>query len=185
MAWVKLDDQAPRNAKLLRAGPSAAWMWVCGIAHCQAHMSEGFIADEALSMIGVTGIARAKKLADVLVSCALFDRVDGGYVVHDYLDFNETREEALARKRSLKAKRAASGRLGGLAKVANRKQTVVADSSPDPTRPDRTKNPLTPFARGRRRKRANGATGGVCGHEPRCESFKACRDRILAESKAS
>lgn len=185
MAWVKLDDQAPRNAKLLRAGPAAAWMWVCGIAHCQAHLSEGFIAEIAIPMIGVTGAERSKKLADVLVICGLFDRVDGGYMVHDYLDFNETKAQALARKTSLSAKRVAAGRAGGLAKVANAKQDVVANPSPDPTRPDlSTKNPPTPF-QGARGKKARGIAGSVCAHEPRCRSFVACRDRTLAESKAS
>lgn len=183
MAWVKLDDQAPRNAKLLKAGPAAAWMWVCGIAHCQAHMSEGFIADIAIPMVGITGAARSLKLADVLVKCGLFDRVDGGYLVHDYLDHNETREEALARKTSLAAKRAASGRAGGLASgvarsnEANGKQRIEAKRSPDPTRPDRIKNPLPPkggFAR-RRRGRKDGVTdGATCQHEPKCRTTTGC-----------
>lgn len=140
MAWVKIDDQAPRNAKLRRAGPSAAWMWVCGIAHCQAQMTGGFIPDISVPDVGVQGTGRSRKLAEVLVTCGLFERVDGGYMVHDYLEHNATREEAIARKITLGAKRAAAGRKGGLAKVANAKQTVVANSSPDPTRPDLTKN---------------------------------------------
>lgn len=138
VAWVKLDDQAPRHAKVLKAGPAAAWMWVCGIAYCQSHMTEGFIHNVALSQIGIDGAVRARRLAGVLVGCGLFDRADGGFMVHDYLDHNETREEALARKVSLGAKRAVAGRAGGLAKVANAKQTLVANPSPDPTRPDLT-----------------------------------------------
>lgn len=146
MAWVKIDDQAPRNKKLLTAGPAAAWMWVCGIAHCQAHLSEGFIAEIAIPMIGVAGAGRSRKLAEVLVGVGLFERVDGGYLVHDYLDFNETREEAVARKTTLAAKRAASGRAGGLksgearreANEAKTKQVIEAKRSPDPTRPDPT-----------------------------------------------
>lgn len=182
MAWVKIDDQAPRNEKLLRAGPAAAWLWLCGIAHGQAQMTEGFIADISLSTIGVTGADRSRKLAEVLVSCGLFERVEGGYQVHDYLEHNETREEALARKVTLGAKRAASGRLGGLAKVANAKQTVVANPSPDPTRPDRTKNPPTPFQGARRYLRADLKEAqrirkmrfGRCEHDPTCEDHIAC-----------
>ncbi len=182
MAWVKIDDQAPRNAKLLKAGPAAAWMWVCGIAHAQAQMTEGFIPDIAIPTIGVTGSERSRKLADVLVTCGLFDRVDGGYMVHDYLEHNETREEALARRVSLGAKRAAAGRAGGLAKVANAKQTVVANPSPDPTRPDRIKNPPTPLRGGRSRKprRHEGNVGSIsCEHEPRCETRSECIERLL------
>lgn len=179
MAWVKIDDQAPRNAKLLRAGPAAAWLWVCGIAHCQAHLSEGFIADVALSMIGVRGAGRARELADRLVACALFDRVDGGYIVHDYLDFNETREEALARKTSLAAKRSVSGRAGGIASgvarsnEANRKQRIEAKRSPDPTRPDLKEPPNPLSAKGGITKRELREAGkirakrfGRCTHDP-------------------
>lgn len=185
MAWVKIDDQAPRNEKLLRAGPAAAWMWLCGIAHGQAQMTEGFIADISLSTIGVTGADRSRKLADVLVRCGLFDRVDGGYQVHDYLEHNETREEALARKVTLGAKRAAAGRAGGLAKVANAKQTVLANPSPDPTRPDRTKNPPTPFQGGRLKraelkvaKNIRAKVYGQCPHDPRCDTYQGCIEAI-------
>ncbi len=186
MAWVKLDDQAPRNAKLLKAGPAAAWMWVCGLAYCQAHTTGGFIPTVAVPMLGIRGSERSHRLVKVLVKCRLFDRKVGGFVVHDYLEFNESREEAIARKAELSAKRAASGRKGGLAKVANAKQTVVANPSPDPTRPDLNKNPLPPkggritrddkkLAKEIRRQRF-----GHCHHDPPCEDGRQCEYVIAA-----
>lgn len=194
MAWVKIDDQAPRNAKLLKAGPAAAWMWVCGIAHCQAQMTEGFIPEIAISTIGVKGDDRSLRLAEVLVECGLFDHVDGGYMVHDYLEHNATREEALARKVTLAAKRASAGRAGGIrsgvtrSNEANRKQTVEAKRSPDPTRPDLKKNPPTPF-QGARVTRADKKLAkeirqkrfGRCHHEPDCEDGAACEAMIAQE----
>jgi hypothetical protein len=98
MAWVKLDDQAPRNSKMLKAGPAACWLWVCGIAHAQSQLTDGFIAVEALPMIGITGIGRVEKLAEQLVAVGLFDRADGGYRVHDYLDHNPSRLSVLAKR---------------------------------------------------------------------------------------
>lgn len=98
MAWVKLDDQAPRNLKMLRAGPAACWFWVCGIAHSQSQLTDGFISTEALPMIGVVGIARAKRLAETLVEAGLFERVEGGYQVHDYLDHNPSRHAVLTKR---------------------------------------------------------------------------------------
>lgn len=197
MAWVRIDDQAPRNAKLLRAGPAAAWMWVCGIAHAQAQMTEGFIPDIAIGTIGIAGAERSRKLANVLVSCGLFDRIDGGYMVHDYLEHNQTREEALARKVTLGAKRAAAGRAGGIQSGIARsheatKQTIEAKRSPDPTRPDLNKNPPTPF-QGARLKRAelkeatelrNRVYGG-CPHEPKCGKTKKCVEAIALSRRAS
>lgn len=49
-------------------------------------------------MIGITGGPRARKLADALVSAGLFDRADGGYLVHDYLDFNPSRVVVLKKR---------------------------------------------------------------------------------------
>ncbi len=108
MAWVKLDDQAPRNSKMLKAGPAACWLWVCGIAHAQSQLTDGFIAIEALPMIGVTGVNRVEKLAEQLVTVGLFERADGGYRVHDYLDHNPSRASVLA-KRAEDAKRKRQG----------------------------------------------------------------------------
>lgn len=99
---------------MLKAGPAACWLWVCGIAHSQSQTTDGFISFEVLPMIGVKGATRCRKLAEMLVSAGLFDRVSGGYAVHDYHAFNATREEALVRRVDLHNKRAIAGRLGGL-----------------------------------------------------------------------
>lgn len=98
MAWVKIDDQAPRKGKMLKAGPAACWLWVCGIAHCQSQLTDGFISFDVLPMIGVAGVTRCRKLAEALVGAGLFERADGGYTVHDYLDHNPTRAAVIARR---------------------------------------------------------------------------------------
>jgi hypothetical protein len=108
MAWVKIDDQAPRNGKMLKAGPAACWLWVCGIAHSQSQLTDGFISVDALPMIGVAGTARAKRLADALVTVGLFDAAEGGYRVHDYLDHNPSKASVLA-KRAEDAERKRAG----------------------------------------------------------------------------
>ena len=116
MAWVKLDDQAPRNLKMLRAGPAACWLWVCGIAHCQSQLTDGFISMEALPMIGIKGVSLVRRLADSLVTVGLFERVEGGYRVHDYLVHNASRSVVLrkraedsARKKPQESSRIPSG----------------------------------------------------------------------------
>jgi len=98
MAWVRLDDQTPRNGKTLKAGPAACWLWVCGIAHSQSQLTDGFISLEALPMIGVSGVARCRRLADTLVAVGLFDRTEGGYQVHDYLDHNPSRTAVMVKR---------------------------------------------------------------------------------------
>lgn len=96
MAWVRIDDQAPRHDKMLKAGPAACWLWVCGIAHAQSQLTDGFISFESLPMIGVAGNVR--KLAERLVAVGLFDRDEAGYRVHHYLALNPSRAEVLAKR---------------------------------------------------------------------------------------
>lgn len=106
MAWVRIDDQAPRHQKFLKAGPSACWLWVCGTAHCQSQLSDGFVSDEALPMIGIP--KGYKSLAGLLVKAGLWERIEGGYRVHDYLDYNKSRQEVL-QKRAEDAQRKRDG----------------------------------------------------------------------------
>lgn len=97
MAWVKLDDQVPLHEKMLKAGPAACWLWVCGIAHGQAKLTDGHISDLALPMIGVP--KGYKDLAETLCRVGLFERVDGGFKVHDYHDHNDSRETVLRKRK--------------------------------------------------------------------------------------
>lgn len=187
MGWVRIDDQVPRNAKILRAGPAASWLWVCGIAHCQAQLTDGFIAEEVLPLIGVVGRARAIRLAAQLVTVGLFERVDGGYRIHDYHDHNWTKEEAIEHGAHLSNVRAAAGRKGGLAKagkLANGWQPVLAKSSP--IQSNGNIPPIAPHGgRARRKNRGYRVEGRTCQHAPRCESFAACTARTVQEAKDS
>jgi hypothetical protein len=148
MAWVRLDDQAPRNEKILRAGPAASWLWVCGIAHAQSQLTDGFISEVALPLIGVKGHALAKRLAEDLVAAGLFDRADSGYLVHDYLDYNPSRAvvfakraEDAARKRFTDSTRTPAGIQpdsgGPRARVPSHPIRTVPKNTEGPTEPAR------------------------------------------------
>lgn len=145
MAWLRIEDAVTEHRKHLQAGPAACWLWVCGIAYCQRQLSDGFIPKEALPVIGISqGVTR---LAARLVSVGLFDAVEGGFLVHDYHDYNDTREEAHQRRADLGAVRAKAGRLGGLRSAQTRQakheatpqqqgqQLAEANRSPIPSLP--------------------------------------------------
>ena len=74
MAWVRIEDAVTEHRKHLKAGPAACWLWVCGIAYCQRQLSDGFIPDEAIPMIGVP--KGVKPLVDRLVAVGLFEKVE-------------------------------------------------------------------------------------------------------------
>lgn len=95
MPWLKLDDQITHHVKFLRAGSSASWLWICCLAHCQRQLTDGFIPTEACHLLGMPDWKRNMKR---LVDAQLVHVVAGGYHLHDYLDYNSSRADVLARR---------------------------------------------------------------------------------------
>jgi len=205
MAWVTVDDQVPRHHKMLTAGPAACWLWVCALAHCQSLLTDGFIADAALPMIGVPGAARVKRLAETLVSVGLFERGVDGYIVHDYHQHNATAAEARLHRARISERRAESGRIGGIRSGIERRRTNEAtkqnrSNAPKqneaPSHPIPYKNPPTPLADAKGeaprltralKKRAEEVLRlrfGACRHEPTCENHAECIDATAMELAA-
>lgn len=114
MAWVRLDDLMPEHPKVLKAGPLAAWLHVCALAYCNRHLTDGRIpagkvgALADLDEFGTT----CRDQADRLVKAGMWGRTADGFVIHDYHDFQPSREEVEERR----AKRSAAGRKGAEAR---------------------------------------------------------------------
>ena len=93
MTWVKIDDLFPDHPKVRWAGTAAAWLYVAGLCYCARYLTDGFIADVSLAGLGQYGKSRARTLAAKLVEVGLWERVDGGHRVHDYLQWNRSKAE--------------------------------------------------------------------------------------------
>ena len=137
MAWVRIEDVVTEHPKHLQAGPAACWLWICGIAYCQRQLSDGFIPIQALPVLGIAKGVQA--LADRLVSVGLFDVVQGGYRVHDYHEFNDTREEALQRREAVRAQRRHAGIASGRSRLVQRNSNGAVERTlnPIPSHPSR------------------------------------------------
>lgn len=108
MAHIRVETSVPRHRKFLAAGPDAAWLWLCGVCYCQDGLTDGHIPAVALPMLGVP-MAKAKRLAGVLVTVGLWEVAADGWTVHDYLDHNNDADYV----RSVRESRAEGGKLGG------------------------------------------------------------------------
>lgn len=97
MAWLKIDDRVRTHPKIVEAGPAASWVWFCGICYCREHLTDGFIADKMLPTL-VPGMSSLKKAAAVLVTAGLWHRVERGYAVHDFLQWNPSKAEVEAQR---------------------------------------------------------------------------------------
>jgi hypothetical protein len=117
MAWVKLDDHFAEHPKIATAGPLAGWLHVCALCYCNRHLTDGFIPARVVGTLAdfagindeASGEANPKQLASILLDVGLWEEDEGGYRIHDYLEYNPSREEVIATRE----KRAEAGRIGG------------------------------------------------------------------------
>lgn len=108
MAWVRIDDHIDEHPKIQAAGPLGLALFVSGLAYCNRNRTDGFIpASKAAVLLGPSG---AGQVIAALVAAGLWRRVDGGFWVHDYLDYQLSREQ-IEKERSRTAQRQAAFRL--------------------------------------------------------------------------
>jgi hypothetical protein len=123
--WVKLADTFPYHPKVLAVGPEAGWLYVCGLCHCSAHLTDGFIA--ASAMPHLTPLKRPERLAARLVAERLWDAVDGGWSVHDYTTQQRTRAEVEHQREQARGRAKKSREVRAL--MSQRTETERADTS--------------------------------------------------------
>ena len=178
MSWLKIDDQFPDHPKVVEAGPLASWLHVCGMAYCARYLTDGFIPGGQVKKLA--DVDDAPGLAEKLLKAGLWDRVDSGFQVHDYLKYNPSAEQVKATRKA----RAESGRIGGLQSArskeeansqasaeantqanapANEKQSDKQNSTPSPS-PSPSPNPVpkeesaTPPPKRRRKRKTDPRT---------------------------
>ncbi len=137
MAWVKLDDTFFGNPKVIEAGRDARDLYIAGLCYCNRHLTDGLILVGALSRIAAEAeIKNARGCSERLVTVGLWEREDGGFRVHDYLEYQPRRERTLA-DRAATAKRQADWRERNRNGVSNGDITplVTPSVTPTPSRP--------------------------------------------------
>lgn len=91
MPWVKLDDALMDNPKVLAAGGDATLLWLASIMWSSRNLTDGHVPEAIVTRL--TDRKNASALAKKLVEVGLWDKATDGYVVHDYLDHQRSREE--------------------------------------------------------------------------------------------
>lgn len=103
MAWVRIHDGAMHHPKVIGMfdwrDPFHVWVW--GMSYCQSHLTDGFVTADAVPQNG-------RKAAAALVTRRLWEAADGGWIVHDYLDWNDSRETVMKKRTEAKDRMAAS-----------------------------------------------------------------------------
>jgi len=143
MAWIKLDENFADHPKIAQLDPSSGWLWVCALAYCNRHRTDGRIPVAMLSRI--SSVSVASRSAKRLEAVGLWSRVGHEFVVHDYLDYQPSAAELYEKSK----KRSDAGRRGGQAKAKQVASTVHKPvparpvyTEPDPTRENKHPQPV-------------------------------------------
>lgn len=107
MTWVNLDDKMPEHPKVDGLSDGAFRLHVAGICYCNRHLTDGIVTVDRLTRL----IPKYKKayLDELLARMVWIEIADSSaYEIHDYLDWNKSREEVESRR----AVRSESGKKG-------------------------------------------------------------------------
>jgi hypothetical protein len=98
MPWVRIDDQFPDHPKVVAAGQAAAWLYVTGLCYCNRMLTDGFIPADQVARLVPYGAKLAPKLVEVGLWTVTTRQDAEGYDVHDYHEYQPTREQVLAER---------------------------------------------------------------------------------------
>ena len=109
MTWFKLDDDFFAHPKVLEAGNAAIGLFARLGSWCSKHNHQGHVPTIVATSSGT------RREIDALIRAGMLEPTDGGYLIHDFNDYNPTAEQVA----EVKAKRAEAGRRGGKQKASN------------------------------------------------------------------
>lgn len=102
MSWVKLDDKFyshPKVASIENKMLEAVGLHTLALSWSAAQLTDGFIPrPQAARLAG----GNVDDLISALLQAGLWDNSERGYQIHDYLDYNPSREQVLAQREAQK-----------------------------------------------------------------------------------
>ena len=112
MPWARFDDGFPGHRKVRRLTDGAYRLHTTAICHCAHDLTDGRVTPEDIE--DMPSIRQSEKRIAELIKRDLWSVVSDGWMIHDYLDYNPSREQVMAerkgareRKETWKAKRRA------------------------------------------------------------------------------
>lgn len=147
--WVKIDDRFAEHPKLMAAGALAWGVWAEAMAYCNRNLTDGFIPVAVAEAFGGRWRTRvdgrvwqafvhcgdemvavdAEFVAAALADAGLWHRVDGGYQIHDYADYQPTKAQVMAEREHRHSVASAGGKAAKAKRDAKRSAAGSATST--------------------------------------------------------
>ena len=101
VSWARFDDRYHDNRKVKRAWrrhPRAVGLHAMAVTYCAMHETDGVVDAEWLEE-KLPSKSERDKVLNALTSVGLFEELEAGdFRVHDFLEYNHSREEADAQR---------------------------------------------------------------------------------------
>lgn len=99
MPWFQVDDGFAFHRKAVRAGNAALGLWVRAGSWCAQHLTDGYIPEEMVDVLGSE--AQASKLVSAGLWIPVDKGVDKGYQFHQWTEDgrNPSREKVISKRR--------------------------------------------------------------------------------------
>lgn len=99
MGWARIDDGLHSHPKAYRVSLPALGLWTIALSYAAHYETDGFIEDGWLRSVAARHGSRGRALVHELVDAGFLEPAEGGFDLHDYLDYNPSREQ-LGRSRA-------------------------------------------------------------------------------------
>ena len=106
MSWVKIDDRIFDNPKIAALSDAAKVAYLESLTYCARELTDGFVPHKKAK-----DYAGKPRVVQELVP-HLWEPVNAGFLVHDYLKYNPTRAEVMAKKQAVSTARSKAGSQG-------------------------------------------------------------------------
>jgi hypothetical protein len=121
VSWNRLDDGLHSHPKAQDAGLEAMGLWCLTLSHCGAYLTDGHLKRAAAHRIACSE-KKLDELSSRLVAAGLWELHPSGdgWQVHDYAEYNPSREQVLAEREARRAggQKGAARRWAGSAPIA-------------------------------------------------------------------
>jgi hypothetical protein len=129
MPYARIDDNFYMTVKNQTIDRDEQDLFFAGNVYCNQQLTDGFIPASVLPHLALWAKlpheANAQAIASRLIEHRYWEKVDGGYIVHDYLDWNMSKAEIL----SIREARSKAGKRGGERSGAARRALAEANEA--------------------------------------------------------
>ena len=120
MAWAKLYDEWTDHPKVLAVDPHSKLLWLASISYSNRNLTDGFLPAAQVDRLinwsdlelwdsdGEPTSVDPQQLANRLCDADLWEPVEGGYRVHDFLDYQVSKEQVERTKQAAAERQKAS-----------------------------------------------------------------------------